>query len=286
MLYDSRDSSRAWSTAHDTRVVWKIYDLAYNGQETWDKQLLGRDLDRSRCHLHTNLTLLVAAHGSMDIGCSIRVCCHSVLGSRVAIKEASQECDDDTSSCPGPYPMATCPEFHIGWRLNRELFTLPVCCPYAHGAMGCDQKSFIILVVWRWHQLLSDSLTKGCLSRVSRRLGRKLFRPSTYRQLVRDDVNCDWKGQVVHRKPLTSGRSSHEISPTYFATEPSTLKQIKITRYHLELGYKFISWSYHSPSVTVRYHSLHSPCIAAMIFTMQLYTFSNRRAAHLVTIFN
>ena len=29
------------------------------------------------------------------------------------------------SSCPGPYPTAACPEFHLGCRLGRELFTLP-----------------------------------------------------------------------------------------------------------------------------------------------------------------
>ena len=86
------------------------------------------------------------------------------------IQKASQECGSDTSSCPGPYPMAACPEFHIGCRLG------PYAAPYAHGAMGCDQKSFIILVMWRWHQLLSDSLTKGRLSQVSHTLGRKLFR--------------------------------------------------------------------------------------------------------------
>ena len=46
--------------------------------------------------------------------------------------------------------------------------------------MGCAKKAFIILVVWRWHQLLSDSLPNGRLSCVSGRLGRKLFRPPSY----------------------------------------------------------------------------------------------------------
>jgi hypothetical protein len=40
-----------------TRVVWKVSDLAYNKWETRDKRLLGRDPDRSRCHLHTSLKL-------------------------------------------------------------------------------------------------------------------------------------------------------------------------------------------------------------------------------------
>ena len=46
--------------------------------------------------------------------------------------------------------------------------------------MGCEQKSFIILVVWRWHQLLFYSLSKGCLSWVACRRGRELFRSPSY----------------------------------------------------------------------------------------------------------
>ena len=79
----------------------------------------------------------------------------------------------------GSYPTAACPGFHIGCRLARELFTLPVCCsgsPWSHGLRA----SFIILEVWRWHQPLSNSLSNGYLSRISRRLGRELFRPSSY----------------------------------------------------------------------------------------------------------
>ena len=35
----------------------KSYSLAYNQRETGDKRLLGRDLDRSWCHLYTNVKL-------------------------------------------------------------------------------------------------------------------------------------------------------------------------------------------------------------------------------------
>ena len=42
-------------------------------------------------------------------------------------------------------------------------------------AMGCDQNSFIILIVWQWHQLLSRSLPNGHLSQISCRLGWELF---------------------------------------------------------------------------------------------------------------
>ena len=44
-----------------------------------------------------------------------------------------------------------------------------------HGAMGSDQKCFIILLVWQWHWLVSGSLSNDRLSRVSRRVGRELF---------------------------------------------------------------------------------------------------------------
>ena len=51
----------------------KSSSLAYNQLETQDKRPLGRDPNRSWCHLHTSEDLfLVAAHGSMDIGGSIR----------------------------------------------------------------------------------------------------------------------------------------------------------------------------------------------------------------------
>ena len=46
--------------------------------------------------------------------------------------------------------------------------------------MDCSQKSFIILVVWRRHQLLSRSLPNGSLSRVSHRLWREPFTLPSY----------------------------------------------------------------------------------------------------------
>ena len=44
-----------------TRLVWKVSGLAYNRRETWDKRLLGRDPDRSRCRVQTSLKLF--GHG-------------------------------------------------------------------------------------------------------------------------------------------------------------------------------------------------------------------------------
>ena len=40
-----------------TRASWKVLGLAYNQSETWDKQSLGRDPDRSWCHRHTSVKL-------------------------------------------------------------------------------------------------------------------------------------------------------------------------------------------------------------------------------------
>ena len=51
--------------------------------------------------------------------------------------------------------------------------------------MGCNQKSFTILVVWRWRQPMSGSLPNGRLSRVSRRLDQELFSLPSYLLFLR-----------------------------------------------------------------------------------------------------
>ena len=40
--------------------------------------------------------------------------------------------------------------------------SIQVCCHSVYGSMDYDQKSFTL--VWWWHQLLSGSLPKNCLS--------------------------------------------------------------------------------------------------------------------------
>ena len=42
-----------------------------------------------------------------------------------ATKKALYECGGDISFYSGPYPKAACPEYHVGFRLGREYFTLP-----------------------------------------------------------------------------------------------------------------------------------------------------------------
>ena len=41
-----------------------------------------------------------------------------------ATEKALHQCGGDSSSCPGPYPKADRPEFHVGYWLGREPFTL------------------------------------------------------------------------------------------------------------------------------------------------------------------
>ena len=41
-------------------------------------------------------------------------------------KKVLHKCVGDISSCLGPYPKAACPKCHVGCRLGRELFTLPM----------------------------------------------------------------------------------------------------------------------------------------------------------------
>ena len=90
---------------------------------------------------------------------------------------------------------------------------------------AATKKSFIILVVWRWHQLLFDSLSKGRLSRVSHRLGRKLFRPPSYIdhllnwKMIPDHVHKElflkqicWNLVCCHEVGLSSLLFSHVVS--------------------------------------------------------------------------
>ena len=65
--------------------------------ETRDKRLLGRDPDKSCSHRHTSVKLFW-------------------LETWAATKKALHWCRDDTSSCPNP--TATCPEFHLGYRVG------------------------------------------------------------------------------------------------------------------------------------------------------------------------
>ena len=115
----------------------KSSSLAYNRRETRDKRSLGRDLDRSWCHLHNSVKLFWSQPMAPWASVAAYDCAAAQsMDPWAAIKKASQECGGDTSSCPGPYPTTACPEFTIGCRLGRELFTLPLYCPrcpWSHG---------------------------------------------------------------------------------------------------------------------------------------------------------
>ena len=93
----------------------KSSSLAYKRRETRDKRLLGRDLDMSWCPLHTSLKLFWSRHmAPWTLAAAYECAAAQSMDPWAAIKKASQECGSDISSCPGPYPTAACPEFHVG----------------------------------------------------------------------------------------------------------------------------------------------------------------------------
>ena len=99
------------------------------------------------CHFHTSLKLFWSQPMAPWTSAAAYECAAAQsMDSWAVIKKALQECGGDTRSCPGPYPL---PEFHIGCRLGRELFSLPVCCPRCPWSHGLRPTSFIILLVWR-----------------------------------------------------------------------------------------------------------------------------------------
>ena len=80
----------------------------------------------------------------------------------------------------GSLPNATFSEFHVGFRLGRKLFTLPICCPQSPWSHGLQPK--------RLYHTHSVAVTPAAvrfhilrpLVQVSLWLGRKLFRPPSY----------------------------------------------------------------------------------------------------------
>ena len=149
----------------------KSSSLAYNRRETRDKRPLGRDTDRSWCHLRTSVKVFwsqsmvswtsaavneCAVAQSMDPWAANKKAVHQCSGytSSAPVRVPSQrspvpsfasvvgqaenfsscpyaasdahepwaatkkalsfsQCGGDTSSCPGPYPTAACPKFHV-----------------------------------------------------------------------------------------------------------------------------------------------------------------------------
>ena len=163
----------------------KSSSLPYNRRETRDKRPLSRESERSWCHRHTTSVIkLFWSQPKAPWTSAVAYECAAAqfMDSWGASKKDLYCCGNDTSSYPGPYPMAVCPELHVGCKLGRELLTLPYATADAHGVMGCYKKKALSFIVWRWHQLLSDFLSKGRLSRVSHRLGRELFTLPLYIQ--------------------------------------------------------------------------------------------------------
>jgi len=122
-------------------VVWKLSNLAYNRRETREKRLLGRDPDRSLCHLHTSLKCFWSQSVPPWTSTAAYECAAAQsMDPWGATQKALQERSGDTSSCPAPYPTVACLEFHFGCRLGRELFTVPVFCPLCSWSHGLRPK--------------------------------------------------------------------------------------------------------------------------------------------------
>jgi hypothetical protein len=114
---------------HDTmgiggsvRVKWKVLGLAYNRRETWDKQSLGRNLDRSWCYYHTSVKFSWSQPMDPWI-------------------EWQHTGGCNTSSCPGPCITVACLEFPISFRLGYNF------SPCRHRT-DCDGVHFPVDWVW------------------------------------------------------------------------------------------------------------------------------------------
>jgi hypothetical protein len=105
--------------------------LAYNRREIRDKRPLGRDLDRSWCHLYTSVKLLWSQPMAPKTSATAYECVAAQsMNPWAATKKALHWRGGDTGSCLDPYPMAACPEFHVG-------------C-YYFSPCSCIYESFII----------------------------------------------------------------------------------------------------------------------------------------------
>jgi hypothetical protein len=66
----------------------KCSSLAYNRRETRDKRPLGRDPERTCCHLYSRVNFLAAAHGSMYIGAVYECAVARSMDPRAGTKKA------------------------------------------------------------------------------------------------------------------------------------------------------------------------------------------------------
>ena len=129
----------------------KSSSLAYNRHETRDKQPLDTEPYRSWCSRHTSVKFFWSQ--PIDPWRSERQ--HTLMlppmsmEPWVATKKSLHYCSGDTSPCPGPYLTAASPEFHIGCRLGRELFTLPVYCRQYPWSRGQRSRRLYQLIVCR-----------------------------------------------------------------------------------------------------------------------------------------
>ena len=86
-------------------------------REPRDKRPLGKDTDRSWYHRHNTSIFKLFTWQPVDSWTErqhIRMLLPISMDPWAAIKKVLHYCEGDTSSCPGPYPTAFCPKFHVG----------------------------------------------------------------------------------------------------------------------------------------------------------------------------
>ena len=97
---------------------WIVLGITYNWRETRHKRPLGRDPDRSWYHYHTSIKLFwlhPMASWTYELCCCRCRRNHGLWPKTFTLVFRWHQ------PCPGPYPMAACPKFHIGCRLSQNI---------------------------------------------------------------------------------------------------------------------------------------------------------------------
>ena len=99
--------------------------------ETRGKRPLGRDPDKSWCHRHTSVKLSWSKSMTPWTQAVAYECAAAqFMDQWAATKKVLHQCGGDISSCPGPYPSAACPEFHLLQLLG--ILCITTFCKYLH----------------------------------------------------------------------------------------------------------------------------------------------------------
>ena len=98
---------------------WKVLGLAYNWRKSRDKRPLGRNQDKSRCHRYATSTIIFYGSPQIHVLSGNTLICCLRYPWRYGLRRLMW---GNTSSCPGPYLMAACSQFHVsctlGWNFS------------------------------------------------------------------------------------------------------------------------------------------------------------------------